>query len=322
MPEPEKAAPSAAKAKDAKDGKKKKDKKDDADDLSPEDLQLKRALDLMAERAVDKDTGIQKAALDSMVREIRSSTSSMTSVPKPLKFLRPHYASLKGAFEAASVDVNRKLLADILSVLAMTMGEEGQRESLKFKLQGSIDDIGTWGHEYVRNLSGEIAAEYEELTGDKGDVSNADKGSVADIFGLIRQMVPFFMKHNSEPEAVDLLMEVDLLPEIVNHVDDGNCMRICLYLEQVARYVPEPEDRAVLNTAILILRKAGKVTEAVRIALIAGDMDLVVEIIDSCEDEYAPAAGDCAPACVTCARGGRARLLMASFTLQHAAGRA
>lgn len=32
-------------------------------------------------------------------QEIRTATSSMTSVPKPLKFLRPHYGTLKEYFE-------------------------------------------------------------------------------------------------------------------------------------------------------------------------------------------------------------------------------
>lgn len=32
-------------------------------------------------------------------QEIRTSTSSMTSVPKPLKFLRPHYGTLKTYYE-------------------------------------------------------------------------------------------------------------------------------------------------------------------------------------------------------------------------------
>ncbi len=32
-------------------------------------------------------------------QEIRTATSSMTSVPKPLKFLRPHYGTLKSYYE-------------------------------------------------------------------------------------------------------------------------------------------------------------------------------------------------------------------------------
>lgn len=41
-------------------------------------------------------------------------------------------------------------LADVLSVLAMTMGKEGERESLKYKLEASKEPVGSWGHEYVR----------------------------------------------------------------------------------------------------------------------------------------------------------------------------
>lgn len=44
-------------------------------------------------------------------------------------------------------------LADVLSVLAMTMGKEGERESLKYKLEASKEPVGSWGHEYVRYAS-------------------------------------------------------------------------------------------------------------------------------------------------------------------------
>ena len=42
---------------------------------------------------------LHKPALEALRTQIRSSTSSMTSVPKPLKFLRPHYGTLKDLYE-------------------------------------------------------------------------------------------------------------------------------------------------------------------------------------------------------------------------------
>ena len=44
---------------------------------------------------------------------------------------------------------NKKLLADIISLLAMTDApvENVMPESLKYRLLGSGEDIGTWGHE-------------------------------------------------------------------------------------------------------------------------------------------------------------------------------
>jgi 26S proteasome regulatory subunit N1 len=40
------------------------------------------------------------------------------------------------------------LLADIISILAMTISEE--RECLKYHMLGSNDALESWGHEYVR----------------------------------------------------------------------------------------------------------------------------------------------------------------------------
>jgi 26S proteasome regulatory subunit N1 len=142
----------------SKDSKKKDDKKEE--DLSEEDLQLKQNLELYVERVQDPNPELQKIALESMRKEIRDSTSSMTSVPKPLKFLRPHYGVLKEFHAKMAESDLKKMLADILSVLALTMSAEGERESLNYRLNGSESDIGSWGHEYVRNLAGEIAKEY------------------------------------------------------------------------------------------------------------------------------------------------------------------
>ena len=47
----------------------------------------------------EPDQSLYKPALESLRTQIRSSTTSMTSVPKPLKFLRPHYDTLKGIYE-------------------------------------------------------------------------------------------------------------------------------------------------------------------------------------------------------------------------------
>lgn len=85
---------------------------------------------------------------------IKEATASMTSVPKPLKFLRSHYGELKATFAGIAAGTNSQSLADILSVLAMTAGAEGGRESLQFRLKGSSEAVGSWGHEYVRWVQG------------------------------------------------------------------------------------------------------------------------------------------------------------------------
>lgn len=43
----------------------------------------------------------------------------MTSVPKPLKFLREHYPALKAVYEKIQDAQTKKFCADVVSVLAM-----------------------------------------------------------------------------------------------------------------------------------------------------------------------------------------------------------
>ena len=80
------------------------------------------------------------------------------------------------------------------------------RESLKYKLSGGKGGLDTWGFEYVKNLSGEIGKEWEERKKGQKDIT--------DLKALVDEIVPFNVKHGSEPEACDLLMEVDLLPQV------------------------------------------------------------------------------------------------------------
>lgn len=258
----------------SKDPKKKDEKKDE--DLSEEDLALKQQLELYVERVQDPDPGLQRVALESMRQEIRNATSSMTSVPKPLKFLRPHFGTLKAYYEKMQDSDLKKLLADILSVLALTMSAEGERESLKYRLWGSKDDIGSWGHEYVRNLAGEIAQEYAKRQNEDAPID--------DLMDLVQQIVAFHMKHNAEPEAVDLLMEVEDLDLLVEHVDKTNYKRTCLYLTAAAKYLPGPDDMLVLDIAYTIYLKFEEYACALQIALFLDNLQYVKQIFTSCND--------------------------------------
>lgn len=89
-------------------------------------------------------------------------SSSLSSVPKPLKFLRPHYDTLKENLEKLQDRERQASLADVISLLAMTKrsGPNEMPESLKYRLKGSGADVGQWGHEYVRNLAAEVGQEY------------------------------------------------------------------------------------------------------------------------------------------------------------------
>lgn len=59
---------------------------------------------------------------------------------------------------------------------------------------------------------------------------------------LVDIIIPYFMKNHEEPEAVDLLMEVENLERLVNFTNESNYERVCLYLLSCANYAADPEE--------------------------------------------------------------------------------
>jgi 26S proteasome regulatory subunit N1 len=55
---------------------------------------LKEKLELLLERLTDRDHFQRVHALTEISKEVQGATSTITSVPKPLKFLSEHYKQL------------------------------------------------------------------------------------------------------------------------------------------------------------------------------------------------------------------------------------
>lgn len=228
---------------------------------------------MLVERLQESQTDLYLAALDHLRRLIRASTTSMTSVPKPLKFMRQHYETMKEVYKTMPDQKTRQACADVISVLAMTMGSG--KECLVYRfLCDQTDQIGEWGHEYVRHLSGQIAANWTET-------SDSFRGRLID---LVKQIVPYNMAHNAEADACDLLMEIEKLELLEEYVDENAYPRVCLYLQSCVPYVPDPENMNLLKTALKLSRKFNQHTQAMRLALMLNDNTLIEEIFTSCKD--------------------------------------
>ena len=105
-----------------------------------------------------------------------------------------------------------------------------------------------------------------------------------DLLELVAQILPYHMRANSEPEAVDLLLEVDRLDLLIPHVDAKNVARTCLYLCACAPYLPEPDDADAYRAAHACYTSAGRAFDALRVALQLGDVDLVAATFSACAD--------------------------------------
>ncbi|EPS97459.1 26S proteasome regulatory complex non-ATPase subcomplex Rpn1 subunit [Fomitopsis schrenkii] len=284
---------------DAKaDGKLKEDEKE-GEDLSEEDLQLKNELEMLVERLKEPNTDLYRPALETLRTLIRTSTSSMTSVPKPLKFLHPHYPELQRLYETWPPSENKSLFADILSVLAMTYSDTEPRGTLRYRLLSAslapagsqISEPGSWGHEYVRHLAAELGEEYSARVLGESDTtaalekdSEASKeaakppqviGTIDDLQDLAMVCATFLLHHNAEPDAVDLLEELEIVNRISELVDDNTYERVCQYMTRCVSLLPPPDDRAFLRTAHTIYSQQHKFPQALALSIRLGDAELV-----------------------------------------------
>ena len=120
----------------------------------------------------------------------------------------------------------------------MVSSEEESNDTLHYCLEGTKNDLISWGHEYLRSLAGEIGREYQKYADKEEEASE----NLKHLDFLVNLIVPYNMEHHAEPEAVDLLMEIEQLPQIVQYTNEGNYERVCLYLLSCSSYASDPEE--------------------------------------------------------------------------------
>lgn len=240
---------------------------------------MKADLEMCVQRLQESDTTLYRGALEQLRSAIRAATSTVTSVPKPLKFLRPHYATMKTVYESILDPEIKAFASDVVSLLALTYDDVG-RECLKYRGSGSKESIESWGHEYVRHLSSEIAEEFKENT-------EADPPRpVTDLLGLVSQIVPYYMTHSAEADACDLAMEVDNMSVLEQFCDAKACDRVCQYLLACVPFVPEPENETLMRTCLALFRKFEKWPQAMQMALKLNDLPSITEVFLSCSEKH------------------------------------
>lgn len=157
----------------------------------------------------------------------------------------------------------------MMSVLGMTYGVENRLETLKYRLlaKSSAENLASWGHEYIRHLALEIGLEYQNR--------QAEDMDAADLVELSLSLVPYFLSHNAEADAVDLLSELEMIEEISKFVDENTYSRVCLYMVSMVNLLTYPEDHQFLRTAHEIYVRYNQLTQAIAIAIRLNDLDLI-----------------------------------------------
>ena len=124
----------------------------------------------------------------------------------------------------------------------MTYSDTQPRGTLRYRLLSAslspskqLSEPGSWGHEYVRHLAAELGEEYslrefDEEGEEKASDENQVSGTLGDLRTLAIECATFLLQHNAEPDAVDLLEELEIVDRIVDIVDENTYERVCQYM--------------------------------------------------------------------------------------------
>jgi len=267
------AAPSPEE--DVKQTKQKQEKEDDFEnliELSEEDQKLKEDLEKLVETLQAPATANE--SLENLKSTIQTSTSSMSQVPKPLKFLMPMFDTIKSVYDGAEGEF-KGAVAELMSVLALINGEDGQKEVLKYRLatleHGKALNLQDWGHEYVAHLISDLLEVWK-------DSETVDSQLQQDSQQIITEILNYFVDIGRTQDACDLLIEVQQVGSIIEHVNESNIQKITLYLFSASHYLHPPENTNLLDICFQIFMNQNKPLEALRIAIVLDDSEKVKQI--------------------------------------------
>ncbi|PVU93097.1 hypothetical protein BB561_003471 [Smittium simulii] len=245
------------------------------EEISDEDQKLIDELSMLVERLVETDASLYEPALIQIRSMIKSSNSTMTSVPKPLKFLKKHHPTLQTLYSSWLDSNSKTLLADTLSLLGMVYDTEDQSNCLKYRIDAGIseDAIFNWGHEYIRHLAMQV-----------GDQFNTNAYKAEDLYTITSILVKFFFQHNAESDAIDLLQSINSVELLVDYADKNSFERTCRYLIACSPLIAPPMNTIFLKVARTIYLKFGSSAQAMEVSLKIGTPELIEQVFNSTDD--------------------------------------
>ncbi|KAJ7849310.1 26S proteasome regulatory complex non-ATPase subcomplex Rpn1 subunit [Mycena leptocephala] len=187
---------------------------------------------------------------------------SMTSVPNHLNSYGPLYPDLQVLYETWPDSEDKSLFCRHSLCPRHDYSDTQPRGTLRYRLLSAslrpagspLADPGTWGHEYVRHLAAELGDEYTlreqevdaptptpapEAGKEEAPAKVEVTGTVEDLRALAKECAVFLIGHNAEPDAVDLLEELEIVDEVAQLVDDNTYNRVCQYMIRCHHKFPE-----------------------------------------------------------------------------------
>ncbi|GAW79553.1 26S proteasome regulatory subunit RPN [Plasmodium gonderi] len=285
------------------------------EELNEEEKKKKEELELLITRLRDEDPDVINLSISLLNKEIIDTSGILTSSLLALKVLKTHYNTLLEIHEDMKFEECKKKMSNMISALSTTIGDENN--IVKYILMGNKKELINYGHEYIKNLITKLLVEYKNNKDEESSATGIMLSSVGtsgpfsintaitsgistsmtttgmpkgahminQIYELVNIIVPYCFNHNTEYEAIDLLIEVDKIQDIHQYVDEKSCERSILYLLNITHYSSSTEEYYKLMEVILqILKKHKRHVEYLKILLRLNRREKIKDLIFECPD--------------------------------------
>ncbi|SBS81988.1 26S proteasome regulatory subunit RPN1, putative (RPN1) [Plasmodium ovale curtisi] len=281
------------------------------DELNEEEKKKKEELELLITRLKDDDANIVNLSINMLNKEIIDTSGILTSSLLALKVLKTHYYTLIEIHSQMKFEECKKKLSNMISALSTTIGDENN--IVKYIIEGNKKDLINYGHEYIKNLITKLLTEYKNVKDEETNGISLGSGTGVPVIAssttsattpaitsapiargaammnhiheLVNVIVPYCFNHNTEYEAIDLLIEVDRINDIYLYVDEKSCERSILYLLNLTHYSSSTEEYyKLMEVILLILKKHKKHVECLKILLRLNRRDKIKDLIFECGD--------------------------------------
>lgn len=176
-------------------------------------------LNLIIARLHEKDNNIINNATNMLVDLVKSSHSGSISTLS-FQVLSERKYDLLDLCSKLENEQSKKIF-DIISAISIIGDDE---DILRYRILGNVISLKEWGHLYVKKLIGCIVD--SKLKKNKIDFD--------ETYEVVQECKDFLFQNNLEFDAIDFLLEIKDIENIVNYVDIHNYKRIIKYLGEMS----------------------------------------------------------------------------------------
>ncbi|EOB13658.1 26S proteasome regulatory subunit rpn1 [Nosema bombycis CQ1] len=177
-------------------------------------------LNIIIERLQEKDEGVKISAMNMLIDLIKQSQSGSIDT---LNF--QHLSEKKNVLLEMTGTISPSLKPKLFDVVSAISIIGNDKDILKYRIEGNTIPLSEWGHLYVKKLTGCI------IDAKQGKFPDIPFESTLEVGQLCKE---FLFRNNLEFEAIDFLIDIEKICDVVEYVDNHNYKRIILYLEEMA----------------------------------------------------------------------------------------